>query len=81
VYLSQFFAKRGVGRAQLGFLDILEPLDSSIFHYENFKELILILSSYNENDPPEDGLVDVAQERGELLYHFVVLCACFDGCL
>jgi hypothetical protein len=43
VYFSQFLAKLGARRAQLGFLDILEPLKPSIFHYEHCKSMILIL--------------------------------------
>jgi hypothetical protein len=32
---------------------------------------------HNENDPLEPGPGNVAQETGELLYHFAVLCAYF----
>jgi hypothetical protein len=56
-------------------------LEPSILHFDNCKALILTLLAYNENDPLEAGPGDVAQERGELLYHFVVLCVYFDGCL
>jgi len=49
----------------------------SILHYENCKALILKLLAYNENDPLEAGPGDVTQERGEILYHFSVLCAYF----
>jgi hypothetical protein len=62
-------------------LDIIEPLEPSILHSEHCKALFLTLLVYNENDPLEVGPRDVAQERGELLYHFAVLCAYFDGCL
>jgi hypothetical protein len=43
VYFSHFLAKRGGGRAQLGFLDIMEPLKPSILHSKHCKVLILIL--------------------------------------
>ena len=55
------------------FLEIIEPLEPSILNSKHCKELILTLLSYNENDPLEAGPGDVAQERGELLYHFGVL--------
>ena len=60
---------------------INQQLKPYIFHFDHFKELILTLWAYNENDPLEVGPGDIAQERGELLYHFVVLCVYYDGFL
>jgi hypothetical protein len=67
-------AKPGAERAHLGVFDILEPLKPSILHSEHCKALILTIWAYNKNDPWEVGPGDVSQERGELLYQFVVLC-------
>jgi hypothetical protein len=38
-YFSHFLAKPGVESVHIGVLDILEPLEPSILHYENYKEL------------------------------------------
>jgi hypothetical protein len=58
----------------------MEPLEPYISHFEHCKEMFLALSTNNIKYPLEVGPGDVAQERGELLYH--LLCYVFtDGCL
>ena len=56
-------------------MDVLEPLEPSIWHFKHCKALILELLVNNIKDPFEAGPGDVAQERGELLYH--LLCYVF----
>jgi hypothetical protein len=56
-------------------LDVLEKLEQSIWHFEHFKALILALLANNIKDQLEARPGDVAQERGELLYH--LLCYVF----
>jgi hypothetical protein len=36
-YLLQFLAKQGAEKAQLGFLDVLKPLEPSIWNFEHCK--------------------------------------------
>jgi hypothetical protein len=48
VVSSQFLAKPGAGRAQPGFLDVLEPMEPSKKNYEPCKEPILKVSALME---------------------------------
>jgi hypothetical protein len=57
-------------------------LEPSIWNFEHYKAHILALLENNIKDPLEVGPGDVAQERGELLYHllcyvFIVHCICW----
>jgi hypothetical protein len=52
-------------------LDVLEPLEPSIWNFEHCKVLFLSVRANNIKYPLESRPRDVALERGELLYHLM----------
>lgn len=58
-----------------GFLTVMDPFDTFIFHYEHSKFMYTQIFEHNERGSAlEASPGDVAQERGELLYHVLLLC-------
>jgi hypothetical protein len=69
-------AKPGAEKSQLGVFGCSEAIGAIYFC---ILSTVREIFKNNENDPREAGPRDVAQERGELLYHLLCYVFIIDG--